>query len=368
VKKTAAKPAAKKKVKDKALSRRLHTLAVKKAKAAALKRAKHPGTVKKRTLSLNGPHVVTSPWRDMLKLGRNKPQADKPRLVLDTYLDAGELATPSVVDFASEVLSWPVYGNDTIGDCDPAMHAHSLQAWTRYTGTEVTLPEQAVIQLYSAISGYDPGTGRNDNGCVMQDVLNYLRKNGFPGSGHQILAFAQLKDLSKIHDALWTFGTVFIGFNCPESALQQFDADQPWTVVPGSPVAGGHAVALQYAGTGNVPYQVVTWGQLQGMDQGFLDTYVEEAWVAITKDWLDKNGRTPEGLDLYALGQDLADLTGEPNPFPAPVPSAPEPAPEPTPVPVPPAPVPDPNAEVKADLEITVADLEKLAADVEKVL
>lgn len=375
---TAKKAAPKKKIKNKALSKALHIAAVKKAKAAAAKRARHPAAVKKRTLSLGGPNVATGTWRNMLSLGRNKNDAAKPRLELDAYLNVEELATPSVVDFASEVVSWPMYGNADIGDCTAACVGHQIQAWTCYTGTEVDIPEPDIIQLYCAVSGYIPGKPSTDNGATVQDTLTYMRKNGVPVAGHKILAFAQLKDLAKIHDALWMFGSVYLGFDCPESALEQFDADQPWTVVPGSPIAGGHAVPVQYAGTGNVPYQVVTWGRLQGMTQAFVDEYVEEAWVIITNDWLDKNGHTPEGLNLQALGADLAALTGDPNPFPAPVPPAPvpvpppapepTPTPEPTPVPVPPAPVPDPNADVKADLEIAVADLEKLAADVEKVL
>jgi hypothetical protein len=291
-----------------------------------------------------------------MKLGRLSPYAaaDKPRLVLDKYLNPDALAVPSVVDFASEVVSWPMYGNDRIGDCTAACAGHQVQAWTRYTGTEVDVPEDEIIQLYSAVSGYDPATGANDNGAVIQDVLTYWRKSGIPVAGHNILAFAQLKDLSRVHDALWMFGSVYLGFNCPQSALDQFDADQPWTVVPGSPIAGGHAVPLQHSGPDG--YQVVTWGRLQGMDQAFLDAYAEEAWVVITADWLNANGHTPEGLDLQQLGQDLSDLTGDPNPFPAPVPPAPPAPPVPPP---PPAPGPSPADVVLADLQKLIQDLQK---------
>lgn len=357
VKKTKPKPLTKAQARAK-LAKQGKTAVARAYASLHHKHHKKPATTKKRTLSLNGPHVVTSTWRDMLKLGRNKNDAAKPRLVLDAYLDVNELATPSVVDFASEVVSWPMYENDNIGDCTAACVGHQIQAWTRYTGTEVDVPEEDIIRLYSAVSGYDPHTGANDNGATVQDTLTYWRKSGVPVAGHEILAFAQLKDLSQIHDALWMFGSVYLGFECPESALEQFDADQPWTVVPGSPIAGGHAVPVQYAAPDN--YIVVTWGKLQQMDQQFLDTYVEEAWVIITRDWLDKNGHTPEGLDLQGLGADLAALTGDPNPFPAPVPPAPVPAPEPAPEP---APAPAPSADVKADVEILAADLEKLARD-----
>ena len=297
-----------------------------------------------------------------MKLGRNTPyaEADRPRLVLDKYLsEAG--AEPAVVDFASEVISWPMYGNDQIGDCTAACVGHEIQAWTRYTGTEVDVPEDEIIQLYSAVSGYDPSTGGGDNGAVIQDVLTYWRKSGVPVAGHKILAFAQLKDLAKVKQALYVFGSVYLGINCPQSALDQFDADEPWDVSGDGTIAGGHAIPLQYAGTGTVPYEVITWAKPQGMTQAFFDTYAEEAWVVITQDWLDKSGNTPEGLDLQALGADLATLTGDPNPFPVPpVPAPPAPVP---PVPVPPAPVPDPGV-----LQEIGQDLEHLIQDVEKVL
>lgn len=309
----------------------------------------------KRTLSLNDRNDVTSSWKDrLLKLGRNAPTPEKPRLELDGYLAA--IAVPAVVDFASEVLSWPMYGNDQIGDCTAACAGHQVQAWTRYTGTEADIPEPDIIRLYSAVSGYDPSTGANDNGAVIQDVLTYWRKSGVPVAGHKILAFAQLKDLSKVKQALYVFGSVYLGINCPQSALDQFDADEPWDVVHGSPIAGGHAIPLQYAGTGAVPYEVVTWGKLQGMTQAFLDAYVEEAWVVITADWLEKNGRSPEGLDLEHLGADLAALTGDPNPFPAP-PSPVPPAPPAPPVP-PAPPAPSPAEKILADLRQLIRDLQ----------
>jgi len=342
------------------------------AHVAHVKHVQHLAHINK-TLTLNSTHVI--PEEDV-KLGRNAPYAaaDKPRLVLDNYLTSP--ATPSVVDFASQVVSWPMYGNDTIGDCTCATAGHQIQAWTCYTGAEVTVPQEDIIQLYSAVSGYNPATGANDNGANVQDVLTYWRKSGVPVAGHKILAFAQLQDLAKVKDALFTFGSVYLGINFPASAMDQFNADQSWTVVQGSQIEGGHAIPLQYAGTGAVPYQIVTWGKLQGMDQAFLDTYCEEAWVVITDDWLDKNGHDPEGLDLAQLGADLAAMTGDPNPFPSPAPApgpAPAPSPAPSPAPAPaPQPAPSPVPGIVQDLErvgeIIVKDAPQIVAAVEKIL
>ena len=174
---------------------------------------------------------------------------------------------------------------------------------------------------YEAVSGYNPATGQNDNGARMQDVLSYWRKTGI--AGHKILAFAQVDDtnVSLLDTALATFGALYVGINFPGSAMTQFNQGKPWDVVPGATIEGGHAIHVgSYDPAGPVGWKLVTWGAIQGMTQAFWDRYVEEAWIVITPEWLNTNGTSPAGLDLHGLGEDLAALTGEPNPFPQPVP------------------------------------------------
>jgi hypothetical protein len=278
-----------------------------------------------------------------VEFGRNTPytEEEKFRLTIDKYLDFSALpAPPVVVDRAGKVTSWPMYGNDVAGDCTFATVGHEIQAWTAYASTEVEIPESSVISAYSAVSGYDPATGANDNGAVIQDVLNYWRKNGVQGDPGKVLAFAQVKQIDNIttlRQVLELFGTIYIGLNVPQSAMDQFDAGQPWTVVPGSPIDGGHAVPVQYIDGSASPIGVVTWAKLQMMSWEFWKTYVEEAWVVVTQDWLQKNGSTVGGFSLTDLGNDFAAITGQPNPFPGPQPPVP-----PQPVPVPPAPAPVP--------------------------
>jgi hypothetical protein len=276
-------------------------------------RSARTGAVK-RTLALNGARQEG----DDVKFGRNAPytKEEKPRLILDDYLTVSDLPpTPAVVDRASEVATWPMYGNDTIGDCTCAATGHEVQAWTRYAGTEVTVPQADIISLYSAVSGYDPATGANDNGCVIQDVLEYWQKNGIPGAGHKIAAFAQLEgwthDLDLVKTVLNIFGSVYIGLNVPASAETQFSAGQPWTVVADSPIEGGHAVPVQYWGDADDQIGCVTWGALQPMTRDFFTTYVDEVWVVITDDWLDANRETITGLNLAQLDQDFRQLTGQ---------------------------------------------------------
>ena len=170
------------------------------------------------------------------------------------------------VDRASLVTSWPMYlnGPDTaanmalipgspsgIGDCTCAAFGHVIQSWTRYAGTEVTVPASSVLKAYVAVTGmeggaYDPQTGENDNGCDPGDVLSYMKNTGMADSSGKVhkvagyAAFGDPTDEELLAQVLNTFGNVYVAINFPDSAMSQFDDGEPWSVVQGSPIDGGH--------------------------------------------------------------------------------------------------------------------------------
>lgn len=252
-------------------------------------------------------------------LGRTAPHPrdTHPRVMLDSHLvsKSNTVTTPALVDVASKVNSWPMYLNDQLGDCTCAAVGHILQAWTAYASTEVTVTDNDVEKLYEQF-GYVPGDPSTDNGANMQDVLTYWHKYGIPGSGHKITAFAELGnfyDVWNLKQALYLFGTVYLGINCPASAQQQFQDELPWSYVPGSQIEGGHAICLQKVepvGSEEGVFNVVTWGALQPTTINFLRHYVEEAWVALTPDWIAANGDNPFGFSYADLQADFDALNG----------------------------------------------------------
>lgn len=201
-----------------------------------------------------------------------------------------------------------MYGNDTIGDCTCAETGHQIQAWTGAAGSEVTISQNDVVSAYSAISGYNPQTGANDNGCVIADVLKYWQGTGI--GGHKIGAYVQVdvKSGEQIGQGANFFGGLNIGVQLPMAAQSMSNV---W-LAPQGPLSGnnapgswgGHCVYV----VGYSPFgaTVVTWGQLVVVEWGFWEAYVDEAWAIVSQDFLNGKGVSPQGFDLAQLNSDLA--------------------------------------------------------------
>jgi hypothetical protein len=228
----------------------------------------------------------------------------------------------------------------------------------------VSSTAEEVLAAYSAITGYNPADPNSDQGAEMQDVRAYWQKTGFRlgGQAHTIAMFAQVAHTNTdlVKWALDQLGALGLGVNLPASAQDQFGAGQPWTVVEGSDIEGGHAIAL--VGYDADWWYIVTWGQVQKVAPAWFDKYVDEAWTVLSQDFINSvSGADPLGGTLYMLGQQFAAITSRPNPIPAPGPGpapTPTPSPEPTPAPVP---VPDVHADV-AD-EVLIPEVRKFLAE-----
>ena len=247
-----------------------------------------------------------------MKLGKQTPRHDPRTLQLAKYLKPEALPPiPPQTDWSVKVQSWPMMGNDKIGDCTIAAAGHLIEAWTANAKTPVILPDPMLVSAYSAITGYDPQTGKNDNGAVETDVLNYWRQTGI--GTDKILAYVALEPQNHGHvqETVFLFGGCYIGLALPVSAQQQ----TVWSVPPGGPTGrgapgswGGHAVpVVAYDSRGLV---VVTWGALKRMTWGFWQTYCDEAYAIVSNDWLTTANKSPNGFDMPTLLQDLKEVAG----------------------------------------------------------
>ena len=263
--------------------------------------------------------------------GRLPPhaEADHPRLHLADYLTSALPAPPPTVDWYSRVAAWPMFLNDKIGDCTEALVGHVIEAASTYgAGKTLVLLDGNILTAYERVSGYNPADPSTDQGAVLQDVYTDWRKNGVGGC--RALAFAQVAASSEtqVQQAIHLFGAAGLGITVTQQMEDDFNAGIPWTRAGGAQL-GGHAVPA--VGYDSKYVYVVTWARVQPMTWACYRQVTEEAWTAILPEWLDAAGHDPEGLDLQALGADLAELTGSPNPFPGPLPPVP---PQPSPQPV----------------------------------
>ena len=249
-----------------------------------------------------------------IKLGKKAARFDPRTLKMAKYLGPSIDPPPASTDWLANVTSWPMYANDKLGDCVEAAGAHMVELWEKYTNSNKPQPTNTdVLKAYEGAAGYIPGDPSTDNGTDMLTFLKYWRNTGI--GGHKILAFVSLKrgDLTELQQAIWLFGSAFIGVQLPVSVQSRNE----WTVpngltgdyAPGS--WGGHCIPVG-AYSDLVPARtrnrVVTWGEVVTMSDYFYQIMSDEAYAVLSQDWIDTNGLAPSHFDLAALQADLAAL------------------------------------------------------------
>ena len=249
-----------------------------------------------------------------LKLGKSVARHDPRALLLASYLTPALPVPPASFDLTSKITAWGMMDNDQIGDCTCAAAGHLIMEWTANAkGKMVTPTDKQIVAAYSAITGYNPTTGANDNGANETDVLNYWRQTGI--ASHKIGAYMSLEPSNHSHimDSVYIFGGCYIGVQLPISAQAQTQNHQPWSVPPGGTTGdgkpgswGGHAIPVMAYDSRGVT--VVTWGALQIMTWSFWETYCDEAYAILSTDYLSGKKTTPQGFNLTQLQADLADL------------------------------------------------------------
>lgn len=243
---------------------------------------------------------------------------DAPELE-DYLLDGSDPlpASPAFVDRESAVKSWPMYMNDKIGDCTVAGVLHAVSSMTAFSGVVpggAMFTDDEAVKIYSAVSGYDPVSGANDNGATLADVCKYMVHTGavdVNGRVHKLAAWAEIGDYTNLRllkRVCNAFGSVYLAIDCPYSALDQFNAEQPWTYVAGSQIDGGHAIPLQYSATNTGTFDdetIITWGAEQKMNEAFARNYLVEAVAIVSADDVNvQSGKNPVGLSLTQMVAD----------------------------------------------------------------
>jgi len=244
------------------------------------------------------------------KFGKKPATYDRRDLQFAHYRK-GIVLPPHPEQFGHENLvppdAWGMLGNDTVGDCVFAGADHETMLWTAEAGNMAVFTPANAISDYSAVTGYDPGDPDTDQGTEVRLALQYRKRIGLidaAGKRHKIGAYLAIEpgNIEHLLEALYLFGAVGIGLEIPSSAMDQFNAGRPWSVVHGKQqIEGGHYVPLVARRENLV---CVTWGKLQQMTVQFFKRYCDEAWAMLSPEMLS-GGVSMEGFNLEQLQADL---------------------------------------------------------------
>lgn len=247
-----------------------------------------------------------------MKLGLKDPVPGAVRLQLSTYADLRKLPVPPMTfGRPSPVKDWGDLGNKDHSNCAFAGPCHQIMLWCAGRNIPAPFTTEVALANYTEVTGFNPnapldanGENPTDQGALISDVGKYWAETGFAdatGTRHKIEAFVGLDpgNLSELWVAIYLFKSVGLGFDLPESALDQTRLGKTWDVVRGSAIAGGHYVpAIARPGCG------VTWGELQGFTNRFYQKYNNQGICALSYDMI----RSTDPLDGFATHQLLDDL------------------------------------------------------------
>lgn len=249
------------------------------------------------------------------KLGKKPARHGAVTFLWDMFFDSKKLPSPPAGRFGhyNLIKSWGMLANDQAGDCVWAGAAHEEMMWAREAGLGAKFTDQNVLSDYSAATGFVVGRDDTDNGTDMSDAAKYRRKDGIvdaDGHRHTIKSYVAIKpgNVTQLMQACYVFGAVGIGVQLTSKAMDQFDAGQPWSLVPGQTTIGGHYIPIVGRNSlGNI--LLVTWGRLHAATPEWVADRMDEGLVYLSTAVLDTTTHlTPENFDEAKLDSLLAAL------------------------------------------------------------
>ncbi len=253
------------------------------------------------------------------KTGLNLEALHRPTLKLADYIHP-ELATPpAAIARPHPGFNWGMLANDRIGDCVIAMMLHSIEDFHLDADTPVpAFTDQDAIDIYSAITGYDPNDPNSDRGTNESTAMRYWERPGLrssDGVDHRIAATVAVdpSNLNECRIAIDEFVDLQIAIALPLTAQGQ----KEWTVVgdgrtgrsaPGS--WGGHGIP--YREYDAETFKCVTWGAELLLTVPFHQAYAQEAHVVVTREMLNRSGIGPSGVAWDELIADVRALPKQP--------------------------------------------------------
>jgi hypothetical protein len=221
---------------------------------------------------------------------------------IKSYLEA-LVAPPETVDYYTRITSWPMALNNQYGDCTIAGIIHILQIQAMLCGFTFAYPGDAETKIT-----YFGLTGGQDTGLPLSAVVNDGSTNGL--FSHKIVGAGSINphDITTLKQTIDIYGVAYTAGALPSNAEQQFEAGEPWELVPGgSPIEGGHCFPL--VGYDDDFLYASTWAAIQPVTYGWWHQYGTQAYALIF-DYFKIAGKGPVA-DYNQMQQDLQALASE---------------------------------------------------------
>jgi len=259
-----------------------------------------------------------------VKLGLRPPRPGAVRLRLATYLDFSKLPEPPRTFGHYPLIppdAWGVLANDVYGCCAICGPEHQTLLFCAEGKRPCAFDDAVTLTNYGAITGFTPldadgnpypaDDNPTDQGTDVGQMADYWMQTGLldaNGVRHKVAAVVDMNpgDLRELWVATYLFQSVGLGFALPDSAMQQTQDGQPWDVVDGASIVGGHYVPC--FGRQNGMGIGVTWGVLQPFTTRFYTTYNNQGICALSEEMMIA-AKDIDGVDDQLLRADLDALT-----------------------------------------------------------
>jgi len=245
------------------------------------------------------------------KLGKLPAKHDPRTLRLSKYLALP--TAPDPIDWGKAVtVPWGMYMNGPdplnppaiaggVGDCFWAGMAHALMTWTANAGG-IFVPTNNDVEVGYESTGFDPSNpSATDNGTVLLDGLKYMRTTGIGGKKIGAFVAVDWKNHAEVMAALYLFGVLLIGVQFP----QDWESSDVWDTTS-SPLVGGHFIPGVKGSLAAALLEIISWGRGYTLTFAGLDQNCDEMYVTLPPEWIEDNGKAPNGFDMQTLTADLA--------------------------------------------------------------
>lgn len=251
----------------------------------------------------------------MRRYGRIRSLDTSRSLPFRRYLAQSEIdAAPPARDWIGANTSFPLFGNDAVGDCTCAALFDRRVLISRLDGEPAFAATTADCEaVYTAVTGWDgvPGSP-TDHGAQPINVLEYAKASGIGGT--KIGAFVRLNfdAQDEMRAALNLLGPIYCGAGLPKALDDQgFSWDMPPIAERDEDHAPdpdrGHMFIL--GGYDRLGWSVVTWGSgLYRASNAWATECIDECYALLDDAWVTGTRGAPNGFDLSRLLADMASL------------------------------------------------------------